>query len=359
MTAVSQDKSSELAGAVKAAAGKHAQLTITGSGSKRFYAGDIEGETLDVTGHRGIVTYEPTELILTARAGTPLAELEAALAEKGQMLAFEPPWFGDGATLGGTIACGFSGPRRPYAGAARDFVLGTRIINGKGEILHFGGEVMKNVAGYDVSRLMVGALGSLGVLLEVSLKVLPKPAREVTLCFEMPADKAIAIMNALGAQPLPLSAACHADDTLYVRLSGTELGVQAARDKLGVKPMDKGDDFWRDIREHRHTFFQDDAPLWRLSVPPATPPINLPGQWLLDWGGAQRWLKSVAPAWEIRQKAESVGGHATLFRPAKHFGAQFHPLPAKLAELHQNLKRAFDPAGILNHEPFHAVQGAA
>lgn len=353
------DISKQLADAVKAAAEKHARLTIAGSGSKRFYAGDIEGETLDVTGHRGIVTYEPTELIVTARAGTPLSELEAALADKGQMLAFEPPWFGAGATLGGTIACGFSGPRRPYAGAARDFVLGTRIINGKGEILHFGGEVMKNVAGYDVSRLMVGALGSLGVLLEVSLKVLPKPAREVTLCFEMSADKGISIMNALGAQPLPLSATCHAGETLYIRLSGTELGVQAARTKLGGQPMDKSGDFWRDIREHQHEFFQDDAPLWRLSVPPATPPINLPGQWLLDWGGAQRWLKSVAPAKEIRQKAESVGGHATLFRPAKKNGAQFHPLSPKLVELHQNLKRAFDPAGILNRELPYSVQGAA
>ena len=353
------DIANDLAEAVKAAAGKHTRLTITGSGSKRFYAGDIEGETLDVTGHRGIVSYEPTELVVTARAGTPLAELEAALADKGQMLAFEPPWFGDGATLGGTIACGFSGPRRPYAGAARDFVLGTRIINGKGEILHFGGEVMKNVAGYDISRLMVGALGSLGVLLEVSLKVLPKPAKEITLCFEMTADKAIAIMNALGAQPLPLSAACHAGDTLYVRLSGTELGVQAARDKLGGKALDKGDDFWRDIREHRHGFFQGDAPLWRLSVPPATPVINLPSQWLLDWGGAQRWLKSVAPTGEIRQKTESLGGHATLFRPAKKNGAQFHPLPPKLVELHQNLKRAFDPAGILNLGLPYPVQSAA
>ncbi|OGI52078.1 MAG: glycolate oxidase subunit GlcE [Candidatus Muproteobacteria bacterium RIFCSPHIGHO2_12_FULL_60_33] len=342
------DISQQLAEAVKAAAQKRTPLTITGSGSKRFYAGDIEGEKLDVTGHRGIVSYEPTELVVTARAGTPLAELEAALADKGQMLAFEPPWFGEGATLGGTIACGFSGPRRPYAGAARDFVLGTRIINGKGEILRFGGEVMKNVAGYDVSRLMVGALGSLGVLLEVSLKVLPKPAREVTLCFEMPADKAIQTMNTWGAQPLPLSAACHAGETLYVRLSGTELGVQAARAKLGGKPMDKGNDFWREIREHRHSFFQNDVPLWRLSVPPAALPIDLPGKWLIDWGGAQRWLKSDASATDIRMQAEKAGGHATLFRHAKQNGATFHPLPAQLATLHQNLKRAFDPDGIMN-----------
>lgn len=359
MAADDKDISHELSEAIQAAARKRARLTIAGSGTKRFYAGDIEDEKLDVTGHRGIVSYEPTELVVTARAGTPLAELEAALADKGQMLAFEPPWFGESATLGGTIACGFSGPRRPYAGAARDFVLGTRIINGKGEILHFGGEVMKNVAGYDVSRLMVGALGSLGVLLEISLKVLPKPAREVTLCFELPADKAIMTMNAWGAQPLPLSAACHAGDTLYVRLSGTELGVQAARDKLGGKLMDKGNDFWRDIREHHHRFFQDATPLWRLSVPPATPVISLAGQWLIDWGGAQRWLKSVAPASTIQQAALQAGGHATLFRRSSRHGAQFHPLPPKLIELHRNLKRAFDPDGILNREPLSPVQGAA
>jgi glycolate oxidase FAD binding subunit len=348
MSASNQDIARELAEAIKAAVKKRTPLTITGSGTKRFYTGDIEGEKLDVTGHRGIVSYEPTELVVTARAGTPLAEIEAALADKGQMLAFEPPYFGETATLGGAIACGFSGPRRPYAGAARDHVLGARIINGKGEILHFGGEVMKNVAGYDVSRLMVGALGTLGVLLEVSLKVLPKPAKEITLGFAMPADKAIATMNNWGAQPLPLSATCHAGDTLYVRLSGTELGVQAARAKLGGKALDKSDEFWRDIREHRHGFFQGDTPLWRLSIPPATAPMNLPGQWLIDWGGAQRWLRSDAPAADIRRETEKAGGHATLFRRAGKNGASFHPLPTGVATLHQNLKRAFDPDGRIN-----------
>jgi glycolate oxidase FAD binding subunit len=342
------DISQQLAEAIKAAVKKRTHLTITGSGSKRFYTGDLDGEKLDVTGHRGIVSYEPTELVVTARAGTPLAEIEATLAEKGQMLAFEPPWFGQTATLGGTIACGFSGPRRPYAGAARDHVLGARIINGRGEILHFGGEVMKNVAGYDVSRLMVGALGTLGVLLEISLKVLPKPAREITLGFAMTVDKAIATMNTWGAQPLPLSAACHVGDTLYVRLSGTELGVQAARAKLGGKTLDKSDEFWRDVREHRHGFFQGDTSLWRLSVPPATAPMDLPGQWLIDWGGAQRWLKSDAPAADIRRETEKAGGHATLFRRPGQNGASFHPLPAAVAALQQNLKRAFDPEGRLN-----------
>ena len=342
------DISQRLAEAVKAAVQKRTPFAIAGSGSKRFYTGKPEGEPLDITGHCGIVSYEPTELVVTARAGTPLAEVESALAEKGQMLGFEPPYFGTTATLGGTIACGFSGPRRPYAGSARDFVLGTKIINGKGEILKFGGEVMKNVAGYDVSRLMVGALGTLGVLLEVSLKVLPKPAKEITLCFAMPADKAIATMNTWAGLPLPLSAACHIGGTLYVRLSGTEPGVRAAGTKLGGTFVEKGDAFWRELREHQRGFFQDATPLWRLSVPPATPPINLPGKWILDWGGAQRWLMSDAPANAIHQHAENVGGYATLFRHEQMNGAAFHRLPAVLATLHQNLKRAFDPDGIIN-----------
>ncbi len=342
------DISQPLREAVASAAGKRTPLTITGSGSKRFYTGQAEGKPLDVTGHRGIVSYEPTELVVTARAGTPLAEVEAALAEKGQMLGFEPPYFGPAATLGGTIACGFSGPRRPYAGSARDFVLGTRIINGRGEVLKFGGEVMKNVAGYDVSRLMVGALGTLGVLLEVSLKVLPIPAQEITLCFEMPADKAINAMNAWAAQPLPLSAACHLGDTLYMRLSGTEPGVRAAQARLGGEIVEKGAEFWRELREHQRGFFRNAVPLWRLSVPPATPPIDLPGQWLIDWGGAQRWLKSDAPADAIHARAENAGGYASLFRDEKMNGVTSRPLPATLATLHRNLKLAFDPDGLMN-----------
>ena len=339
---------SELSERVRQAAAEKRPLRIRGGATKDFYAYKLEGEPLDVAAYRGVVDYEPSELVLTARAGTPLAEVEAALSEKGQMLGFEPPYFGATATLGGTIACGFSGPRRPYAGSARDFVLGTKIINGKGEILKFGGEVMKNVAGYDVSRLMVGALGTLGVLLEVSLKVLPKPAKEITLCFAMPADKAIVTMNAWAGLPLPLSAACHIGGTLYVRLSGTEPGVRAAGAKLGGTFVEKGDEFWRELREHQRGFFQGATPLWRLSVPPATPPINLPGKWILDWGGAQRWLMSDAPANAIHQHAENVGGYATLFRHEKMNGAAFHRLPAVLATLHQNLKRAFDPDGIIN-----------
>lgn len=342
------DISQQLSDAVKTAMQKHIRLAITGGGSKRFYTGKPDGEPLDVSGHRGIVSYEPTELVVTARAGTPLAEIEAALSEKGQMLGFEPPHFGATATLGGTIACGFSGPRRPYAGSARDFVLGTKIINGKGEILKFGGEVMKNVAGYDVSRLMVGALGTLGVLLEISLKVLPKPTRETTLSFEMPADKAIATMNAWAGLPLPLSAACHTGDTLYIRLSGTEPGVRAARAKLGGAVVERGDEFWRKLREHELGHFQDTVPLWRLSVPPATPPLNLPGKWLIDWGGAQRWLKSDEPAGEIHHTAETAGGYATYFRGTSNQTMPAAPTASVLTRLRQNIRQAFDPLGLFN-----------
>ncbi|MGE5240010.1 MAG: glycolate oxidase subunit GlcE [Bacteroidota bacterium] len=342
------DISQPLAETVKRAAEKRTPLAIRGGGTKRFYTGEARGEPLEVTGHCGVVAYEPTELVITARAGTPLAEVEARLAEKGQMLGFEPPHFGAAATLGGAIACGFSGPRRPYVGAARDFVLGATIVNGKGEIVRFGGQVMKNVAGYDVSRLMVGAFGTLGVLLDVSLKVLPKPARELTLAFEMPADKAITTMNAWAGQPLPLSGACHLGDTLYMRLSGSASGVQAAHARLGGETVEKSEEFWRELREQERGFFRDDTPLWRLSVPPAAAPIDLPGKWCLDWGGAQRWLKSAAPADDIRRAVERVGGYAGLFRGAETKSGGRFILAPNLAALSRHIKQAFDPSALLN-----------
>lgn len=340
------DRSEELAQAVRAAAGD--ALQIIGGGSKNFYGRPARGERLSIAGHCGIVAYDPTELVVTARAGTRLSDLEAALASNNQMLAFEPPHFGANATLGGTIACGFSGPRRPYAGSARDVVLGARIINGKGEVLSFGGRVMKNVAGYDVSRLMVGALGTLGVLLDISLKVLPRPAAEATVTFTMATKEAIAKMNGYAAQPVPLSGACHLADTLYIRLSGSEEAVRAARKKLGGDEHAAGDEFWRQIREHHVPFFGGETPLWRISAPSAAPLAHLPGQWLIDWGGAQRWLKSAARPTDVWEIAGAGGGYATLFRGGDRAGEVFAPLPPALAQLHLRLKRAFDPAGILN-----------
>jgi len=334
-------------------------MQLCGGGSKAFYGRRPIGTQLALAGHRGVVNYEPKELVLTARAGTPLVELEALLAEQGQMLAFEPPHFGADAgsqssaqaTLGGAIACGLSGPRRPYAGSARDFVLGMRIINGHGELLHFGGEVMKNVAGYDVSRAMTGALGTLGVILEVSLKVLPRLEQELTLVQERDPDDAIRSMNQWAGSPLPLSAACYDGRKLYVRLSGTPKAVDAACGRIGGDRVADGDHYWWTLREHRHALFDNGRPLWRLSLPSQAPMLALPGSQLIDWGGAQRWLAGDAgDAGDevIRDAAARAGGHATLFRGGDRDGEVFHPLPQALVALHRKLKHAFDPQGIFN-----------
>lgn len=342
------DISAALQAHVLAAIAQSSPLQIVGGGSKTFYGRAPQGEPLSVTGHRGVISYEPTELVITARAGTTLADVEALLAKHNQMLPFDPPHFLGAATMGGAIATGLSGPRRPYAGSARDFVLGVKVLTGKGEILGFGGQVMKNVAGFDVSRFMAGSLGTLGILLEVSLKVLPRPESEQTLVFECSALDAIGRMNAWAGQPLPLSGAAFDGGRLYLRLSGSTAALNAAREKLGGELAANGAAFWRGVRDHACIFFQGDAPLWRVSVPAATPPLDLPGEWLLDWGGAQRWFKtSCAPA-TIREAAAKAGGHATLFRGGDRQGAVFHPLPPALMALHRRLKAAFDPHGFLN-----------
>jgi glycolate oxidase FAD binding subunit len=323
-------------------------LAIEGGGSKAFYGRACEGRPCLVGGHSGVIDYTPAELVISARAGTPLAELEAVLEQSGQMLAFEPPHFGTTATLGGTIACGLSGPRRPYVGAARDFVLGVRCINGKGELLRLGGQVMKNVAGYDLSRLLTGSLGTLAVLLDIHLKVLPRPENDVTLVQTCTADEAILRCNSWAGQPLPLSGACHTDGQLHLRLSGSAQGVAAAAATIGGDTCEDGPDFWQRLREQQLPFFQDDTPLWRLSVPPAAPGLSLDGEQLLDWGGAQRWLKSLATPEHIRDVTAANGGHATLYRHGDSNGTVFHPLPPGMLALHRRLKQSFDPAGILN-----------
>jgi glycolate oxidase FAD binding subunit len=343
-----QELVERLSRTIREAAAQRLALCIRGGGTKDFYGGTPRGTPLETGELRGIVAYEPTELVITARAGTPLAEIEAALAERGQMLAFEPPHFGEAATLGGCIAAGLSGPRRPYAGAVRDFVLGVRMLDGRGETLRFGGQVMKNVAGYDVSRLMAGSLGTLGLLLEISLKVLPLPLAEITLRREATQARAIAAMNEWAGLPLPVSATCHAGGELYCRLSGSEAGVRAARAKLGGELVEGGAGFWSRLREHQLEFFRRPGPLWRLSVRPNAPPLDLPGEQIVEWGGALRWLRSDAEAARIRAAAAAAGGHATLFRGGERSSAPFHPLAPGLLELHRRLKRAFDPAGILN-----------
>ena len=328
-------------------AARKAPLATRGGGTKDFYGEDSAGEALEMSPYSGIVAYEPRELVLTVRAGTRLTEVEAALAAERQMLAFEPPHFGEAATIGGAVASGLSGPRRPYAGAVRDFVLGTRIVNGKGEDLSFGGRVIKNVAGYDVSRLMAGALGTLGVITEISFKVLPAPPAEATLVLEMDQAGAIAQANRWAGQPLPLSATAWHDGALRVRLSGARSAVTAARAKIGGEEIDARD-YWRDLREQRLAFFTGGAPLWRLSVPQTAEPIATPGAQIVEWGGGVRWANGELDVLTLRSAAERVGGHATLFRGGDKALGVFHPLKPALMKIHRRLKDAFDPAGILN-----------
>jgi glycolate oxidase FAD binding subunit len=348
----------QIVDAVKRAAGSQRALRIAGGGSKAFYGHAVEGEVLDTRSHQGIAGYEPTELVITAKCGTPLAEVEKTLAENGQMLPFEPPYFGGAATFGGAIAAGLSGPRRAasngYYGAVRDFVLGCKIVDGKGEVLSFGGQVMKNVAGYDVSRMMAGSMGTLGVILEVSLKVLPKPVAAKTLQLGMrnPGD-VIKRLNEWGGQPLPITATAYCDGDLAVRLEGAEAAVHGAAKKLGGELVDgeEAETFWRGLRDQTDVFFTGSEPLWRLSVPSATVPLDLPGRQLIEWGGALRWLKSDAPVDAIRLLARQVGGHATLFRAddkLKREAGVFMPLDPVLARIHKNLKATFDPQGIFN-----------
>jgi glycolate oxidase FAD binding subunit len=335
---------------IRVAAERRTPLRVRGSGSKDFYGGEPRGEVLDTRPHAGIVGYEPTELVVTARGGTPLAELEAALARERQMLPFEPPHFGPQATLGGCVAAGLSGPRRASAGAVRDYVLGVRLMDGRGRELVFGGQVMKNVAGYDVSRLVAGSLGTLGVILDVSLKVLPRPPAEITLGFEMQEAAAIDALNRWAGSPLPISASAWCGGALRLRLSGSESGLRAAVEKLGGERIDRAaaEGFWRGIREQADAFFAGETPLWRLSLPSNAPPIGLAGAQLIEWGGALRWSRTSAEAAAVREAAAAAGGHATLFRGGDRTRDAFSPLAPALARLHKDLKAAFDPAGILN-----------
>jgi glycolate oxidase FAD binding subunit len=337
---------------IKASAEARRTLRVRGGGTKDFYGNAPRGDdVLEMGAHSGIVAYEPKELVLTVRAGTPLEEVERALAAERQMLPFDPPHFAgspSAATIGGVVASGLSGPRRPYAGAVRDFVLGTRIVNGRGEALAFGGRVIKNVAGYDVSRLMAGALGTLGVITEVSFKVLPRPASEVTLAFAVAQAAAIEKANHWAGKPLPLSAAAWQAGVLRVRLSGAPPAIAAARAKMGGEEDPGGGAYWEALRDQRLAFFSGGAPLWRLSVAQTTPPLLPEHAQLVDWGGGLRWLRGELDAAALRRAAQEAGGHATLFRaPDKRAGA-FQPLAPAILKIHRRLKAAFDPAGILN-----------
>jgi glycolate oxidase FAD binding subunit len=339
----------DLCARVAAASAARTALRFRGGGSKDFYGGEPRGEPVDMGAYAGVVAYEPRELAPTVRAGTSLAQVESLLAAERQMLAFEPPRFGTGnATIGGTVAAGLSGPRRPYAGAVRDFVLGTRIVNGKGEDLSFGGRVIKNVAGYDVSRLMAGALGTLGAITEVSFKVLPRPAAEVTLGYQIDEAEATRRVNAWAGTPLPVTATAWLAGRLLVRLAGAESAVRAARARMGGEEATDLPDFWPALRDHRVAFFSGDEPLWRVSVPQTTAPLDLGATPLVEWGGGIRWVRGTLDAARIRSEASRAGGHATLFRGGDKSVGVFQPLAPAILKIHRRLKAAFDPAGIFN-----------
>jgi glycolate oxidase FAD binding subunit len=345
---------------IRAAASGGKPLRIRGGGSKDFYGEPASGDLLDTRGFTGVTSYEPSELVVTVRAGTSLAELEALLATKGQCLPFEPPHFGPGATVGGMVAAGLSGPARASVGSVRDYVLGLTMLNGRGELLTFGGQVMKNVAGYDLSRLMVGALGTLGLLLEVSLKVLPVAPAEATLKFAMLQPDALRQLHLWGGQPLPLNASCWVEDagagTLYLRLRGAIAAVEAACRKLGGERQDNAAvaPDWGQCRDQRVPWFLErgQRDLWRLSVPQTAPVLELPEPPLVEWHGGQRWVRAERRDGErLRQVAAHHGGHATLFAPARTDDAatrRFSPLEPVLHRIHRELKRQFDPEGIFN-----------
>ena len=355
-----------IADRVRAAAADQTPLRLRGGGTKDFHGLALRGEVLDTRALSGIVSYEPSELVVTVRAGTPLAELEALLAEKGQCLPFEPPHFGEGATVGGMVAAGLSGPARASVGAVRDYLLGVTLLNGRAELLTFGGQVMKNVAGYDVSRLMAGAWGTLGLLTEVSLKVLPVPPGEATLRFECGQDEALRRLHAWGGQPLPLNASCWVEDagvgTLYLRLRGAVAAVEAACKGMGGTRLDNATvaPDWAACREQTLPWFAARASghaLWRLSLP-ATAPVPvlaLPGLAppLVEWHGALRWVQAPETAGDaLRKAAAAVGGSASVFRAASAGGTGARGLfdlkSRALEQIHARLQRSFDPAGIFN-----------
>ncbi|HZV98299.1 MAG TPA: glycolate oxidase subunit GlcE [Methylophilaceae bacterium] len=346
---MNRDIGLELQAVVKEAIVKRQPLAIRGGGSKSFLQSAPVADKLEIRGHVGVIAYEPSELFITARAGTPLAAIEAMLKHHNQMLGCEPPHYDDGggmATLGGAVACGFSGSRRPFAGAMRDHVLGVQVLGGEGELMQFGGQVMKNVAGFDVSRLMVGARGTLGALLEITLKVLPRPEAEETLVFECPLREAPERMSKLSRRALPLSGLAWVEGHIFLRLEGTDAAIRSAQTQIGGELAAQGSDFWETLREQTHPFFRRHLPLWRLSLPPAAALAPLQNDLVMDWAGGLRWWHTDQPAAEVEALAHEYGGFAYLFRNMQ--AVLGNAPPAGLLAVHQRLKQAFDPHGIFN-----------
>lgn len=342
------DISQQLVDRVISARDKGEKLSISGRGSKSFLGREIAGERLSLKEHSGIVNYHPVELVMTVRAGTRLTEIESALREHGQMLSFEPPTFSGEATIGGTFACNLSGPARPWSGSVRDMVLGIKLINGRGEHLNFGGQVMKNVAGYDVSRTQAGAMGSLGIITEISLKVMPVPASTLTMVQEMDAPQAIKTMNLLAATPKPLTAACWLDNKLYLRLSGAASAVEGTAKQWQGSVVEQGHGFWQSLNEQKFDFFRGESPLWRFSIKPTAEHFYSDDEWLIDWGGAQRWLRGNYDLHQLEVAATEARGQVSVFRGGDRRGEVFHRQSSASEVFHKRLKDAFDPDRLFN-----------
>lgn len=352
---------SQLVDQVLAARASFRPILIAGGGTKSFYGNPFEPQveaaaTLDMRSLRGIVNYHPSELVLTALAGTPLREVKDTLDASGQMLAFDPPAYGAGATIGGCVSAGLAGPGRYGAGPVKDFVLGAHLLDAQGRVLKFGGEVMKNVAGYDVSRLLTGSMGMFGALTQVSVKVAPKPFEVCTLEWQMNEADALALCLSWRALPLPISATSWESlggaGRLRVRLAGAAAAIVSARKRMGGDSVDleHANQYWSDLREQQLAFFA--APvLWRVACAPGTPSLNL-GPTLIEWGGGQRWIASDCDPQQIQHAAESTGGHATLFKYPQGFALPatgvFHPLSQGVATIVRRLKQEFDPKAVFN-----------
>ncbi|MBO66839.1 MAG: glycolate oxidase subunit GlcE [Acidiferrobacteraceae bacterium] len=348
------DQTIQLIHDVKRASKDNEPLEIVGRRTKEFLGRATSGTILDISQHTGIINYEPAELILMVRAGTPLSEIRDTLAGAHQCLLFDPPHYGVGGTIGGIVAAGLAGPCRPYTGAVRDFVLGLSCINGAGEHLHFGGQVMKNVAGYDVSRLMVGAMGTLGPILDISFKVMPMPELNETILYEVSEAAAISKITELSRKPWPFSGACYLDGQLRIRLSGGSESVLAAARALGGEHAQDDATFWQQLRDQTLPFFRQEGTLWRINVRPNTTHMQIAGAFLIDWGGAQRWLRSEEPDDVIRDVVARVGGHASRFRGGDREGDVFHPLSKPLQVLHRKIKETFDPLYLFNRGRMYA-----
>lgn len=328
-------------------------LRIRGGGTKDFYGGPLMGEVIDMTCCNGVIDYDPGELVLTARAGTRLADLRTLLEQHNQQLPFDPPSFGLGATLGGAVASGLCGPKRMMYGPVRDHVLGVTVLDGRGRVLRFGGRVIKNVAGYDISRVMAGALGTLGILLDITVRLVPLPAAQQTLRFELTERAAIKKINRLQGQPGPWGASVWNDGHLHLQLAGADAAVRKAASQLGGQPLADSDaaDMWNDLREQQSLYFIEkpaSTVLWRVAVPSTSPSLDLRGRQLIEWGGGQRWLYGESIQDTVRVRATQLGGHATIFRGGNRSEEIFTPLHPKLFSIQKSLKEVFDPHRIFN-----------